>query len=452
MKIRPKKFHFIGIGGVGMSGLAEILMQMGHSVSGSDRERSEITDYLAGKGAKIYEGHQAENIGQIDFLVYSSAIPETNPEMQQALKMNTPRIRRAEMLGQLFNRKIGVGIAGTHGKTTTTSMLASILLQTELDPTIVVGGKLQNLMTNARLGEGSVLVAEADEYDRSFLALFPRIAVVTSLEADHLDIYSDLEDIKETFVKYCNQTSFDGSVILCADEENIRAIRSQIEPTVFTYGLHKEVDYRAVNIEYGKNSISAEILFKEQSLGAIHLQVPGVHNIKNALAASVAALELDVPFDMIQRGLESYKGVGRRFEIVGEANGITVVDDYAHHPTEVEATIQAAQKNSANRVIAVFQPHLFSRTKDFYKEFAEVLSQADETVLMDIYPAREEPIPGVTGQLVADDCTNSHYYVQEKAKLVEQLLSICRDGDLVLFMGAGDIWKYSRKFLENIIN
>jgi len=450
VKQRIKSFHFIGIGGAGMSGLAEILMDMGHQVSGSDREPSEVTSYLGQKGAQIKIGHSAENLSQSDFLVYSSAIPQDNPEMVRAHELNIPRIRRAEMLGQLFNRKFGIGVAGTHGKTSTTSMLGSILLEAEKDPTIIVGGKLQNLMTNARLGISDYLIAEADEYDRSFLALFPRIAVITSLEADHLDIYKDLDDLKETFTKFANQTSFDGTVILNADDPNLIKIEQNIERNIIKFGLNKDADLMARNLRFHDGQSTFEIELLGRDLGSITLHVPGHHNVQNALAAVAVALELDIPFETIANGLFIFKGVGRRFEIVGQEKDILIIDDYAHHPTEVAAAIQAARSGWDRRVLAVFQPHLFSRTRDFAKEFAQALDAADLAVVTDIYPAREEQIPGVTGELISDALKNEHIYVQDKNNLTSILLEPTRPGDLLLFLGAGDIWKSSRELIKGL--
>ena len=450
MKRRSKKFHFIGIGGVGMSGLAEILLDMGHQVSGSDREKSELTSYLEDKGAVIFEGHSADNVQPVDFLVYSSAIPKENPEMQKSAELGIPTIRRAEMLGQLFNRKFGIGIAGTHGKTTTTSMLGNVLMKANLDPTIIVGGKLQNLMTNARLGRSEYLVAEADEYDRSFLALFPRLAVITSLEADHLDIYADLQDIKDTFVQFANQVPFDGSVIVSADDERLTEIIPQINSTVLTYGTSENARLRAKDIRFEGQKTFCTVMQEQTELGELEIQVPGLHNIQNALAVVAVGLELEIPFQKIKHGLATFEGVGRRFELIGQVNDIMVIDDYAHHPTEVAATIQAAKAGWKKRVVAVFQPHLYSRTSDFYKEFAASLSQADLTLVTDIYPAREKPVPGVTGQMIADALSNKHFYVNDKTNLVSGLLEKIQPGDLVLFLGAGDIWKYSRELLKQL--
>lgn len=442
--------HFIGIGGAGMSGLAEILMDMGHSVSGSDREVSAITEYLSNKGATIYIGHSSSQVRDVDFVVYSSAIPEDNPEREQAKLLGVPQIRRAEMLGQLFNRKYGIGIAGTHGKTTTTSMLGAILLQTDLDPTIIVGGRFQNLMTNARLGQGEIVLAEADEYDRSFLALQPRIAVLTSLEADHLDIYEDLDDLKETFLRFAGQVPFDGSLIYSADDANLTALADKFGRSALSFGFSEKAQLQARITEQSGMRSEASFFLNGKKLGNITLNIPGAHNIKNALAATACALELDVPFQKIRRGLANFKGVGRRFEIIGEANRILVVDDYAHHPSEVEAAISAARKGWKRNLVVVFQPHLFTRTRDFAVDFGRVISQSDYAVITGIYPAREEEIPGISGKLIADQVQCRHSYVDDKNDLVKELLNRVEAGSLVLFLGAGDIWRYSRLFLEQL--
>lgn len=450
MNRRIKTFYFVGIGGAGMSGLAEILMDMGHQVSGSDRESSEVTTYLEQKGAQIHIGHKAQNLNHSDFLIYSSAIPQDNPEMVRAQELNIPRIRRAEMLGQLFNRKYGIGIAGTHGKTSTTSMLGSILLEAKKDPTIIVGGKFQNLLTNARFGKSAYLIAEADEYDRSFLTLFPRIAVITSLEADHLDIYKNIDDLKDTYLKFANQTSFDGVVIINGDDPNLAHIAPRIERTITTFGLKKDTDLFADHLRFKDGKSFFEIFFKDKLLGELTLQLPGQYNVQNALAAIAVALELEISFEIIRAGLSEFKGVGRRFEMVGRENDILIVDDYAHHPTEVSAAIQAAHSGWKRRVVVVFQPHLFSRTRDFYKDFAKALDAADLSVVTDIYPAREEPIPGVDGKLITDAMKSDNLYIADKNQLADTLHNQVRPGDLLLFLGAGDIWKSSRELLKRL--
>ncbi|MCK5852917.1 UDP-N-acetylmuramate--L-alanine ligase [bacterium] len=449
-----KRMHFIGIGGIGMSGIAEILMEQGHTVSGSDRELSDVTEYLQNKGAEIYQGHQKQYDSSVDFVVYSSAIKNDNAEMLEAEKHNIPVIRRAEMLGQLMRQKYGVAIAGTHGKTTTTSMIGHIFIDARLDPTIIVGGKLNNLKTNARLGAGEIFVTEADEYDRSFLALYPNVAVITNIEEDHLDIYKDLSDIKKTFVEFTKQISFDGVVIIGVDDENVRDIIKDIQQTTVSYGIEHEADYMARDIEATGNGIGFDLVKKGNFLGRINLQMPGLHNVKNALAASAATMDIGVDFEAVKIGLESFQGVARRFEIKGIVKDIVIVDDYAHHPTEVSVTIQGALKGWNKQVVAVFQPHLYSRTRDLYKDFAQALYTADEIIIMDVYPAREEAIPGIDGSLIADELIEMGHkgviYIAEKSRLIDEVKKIIKNDSIVLFMGAGDITRFPGQLLKEL--
>ncbi len=445
---RRKHVYFIGIGGIGMSGLAEILLSMGHRVTGSDRQLSEITDYLQAQGARIFAGHHAENVRDVDFLIYSSAIPKDNPELRRAREMGIPTMRRAELLGQIFNRHFGIAVAGTHGKTTTTAMIGQILLQAALDPTIIVGGRLHNLMTNARLGGSDYLIAEADEYDRSFLTLFPRIAVMTSLEADHLDIYRDLDDLKRAFAQFAHQVTFDGVIIFCNEDGNLQSIQTNFKNTTLTYGLNDQSQIWAAHIQFKEDQTLFEVHNGKERLGTITLQVPGEHNVLNALAAITVGLELEIDFKTIARGLAEFKGVERRFEKHGLVNDILIVDDYAHHPTEIKATLQGARNGWQRRIVAVFQPHLFSRTRDFYNEFAQALQQADLAVVTDIYPAREEPIPGVTGALITNAMGPKGHFLKEKEDVFAFLKRQLRPGDLLLFMGAGTINKWAEDFKD----
>lgn len=455
IKQNIKTVHFIGIGGIGMSGIAEILLSMGHRVSGSDRARSEITAYLEERGAVIYEGHRAEYLGNPDFVVYSSAIPADNPEMREAEHRHIPRIRRAEMLGQLMNRYFGIGVAGTHGKTTTTSMLGDILIAAQKDPTLIIGGRIKSLMTNARLGKGELLLAEADEYDRSFLALNPRLAVITSLESDHLDIYDGLEDIKDTFVRFARRLPFDGLLVVNGDDPNLNEIIPRFERSAVTFGLEKERHFRAEHPEYNEMAARFEMWQDTALLGTIDLRVPGRHNVYNALAAASAAIQLGIDFAVVQKALHHFSGVERRFDIKAQEKDILIVDDYAHHPTEVETTLQAAKTAwPQRRLIAVFQPHLYSRTKDFYADFAAALQIADLPVVTGIYPAREEPIPGVTGRLIADELkkagkTNVRY-IENKEDLPGQLWDMLRSGDVLLTLGAGDIVKTAELLAQKL--
>lgn len=430
-----------------MSGLAEILLALGHEVSGSDREKSPVTDYLVKKGAAVWEGHQAGNLAaDTDYLVFSSAISGDNPEMRRAAQLNIPRIRRAEMLGHLFNRYFGIAVAGTHGKTTTTSMISTILIEADLDPTVVVGGRLHNLLTNARLGKSELMVTEADEYDRSFLTLFPRLAVLTSLEADHLDIYKGLDDLSDTFVAFANQVSDGGTVVYCSDDPNLKKIAPKFRRESIAYGFGPDARFRAADVEFRENKSKFSVTDGDQRLGSVQLPVPGRHNILNALAALIIALKAGVTIEQAIKGLENFKGVERRFDILGILKDIMIVDDYAHHPTELRVTLQSARDGWKRRLVAVFQPHLYSRTRDFYKEFAAALSIADEALITDIYPAREEPIEGVSARLIQEAAPEKIRYVADKDDLPQVLSDFCLPGDLVIFAGAGDIHQTAQEF------
>ncbi|MGA7159829.1 MAG: UDP-N-acetylmuramate--L-alanine ligase [Bacteroidota bacterium] len=452
-----KKIHFVGIGGIGMSGIAEILIDQGFKVSGSDRALSEVTERLQSLGAKIYEGHKAENIAaDVDTLVYSSAVGMENPELVEANRRKIPTVRRAEMLAEVMRLKYGIGIAGTHGKTTTTSMVSLVLLEGGFDPTVIVGGKLSGLGgTNARLGKGDFIVVEADEFDRSFLSITPTIAVLTTLETDHLDCYRDLEDIKGAFIQFANKVPFYGFIVLCLDEPALQDIMPQInKKKLLTYGLTPQADIQAIDIQHKENVSTFTVVRGAEDLGKIMLQIPGKHNIQNALAAIAVGLQLGVPFSKVKAGIEKFTGVYRRWEKKGEVNGIAVYDDYAHHPTECRATLSGAKAGWRRRVVCVFQPHLYSRTRDFYEEFGKAFLLADVLVLTDVYPAREEPIQGVTGELIANAAKQfGHkdvHYIQDKKLLPEYLKKSTRPGDIVITMGAGDIWKYGEEFLEQL--
>jgi len=452
-----KKIHFVGIGGIGMSGIAEILIDQGFRVSGSDRALSEVTEHLQSLGATIYEGHKAENLAaDVDTLVYSSAVASENPELAEAERRKIPKVRRAEMLSEVMRLKYGIGIAGTHGKTTTTSMVSLVLLEGGLDPTVIVGGKLSGLGgTNARLGKGDFIVVEADEFDRSFLSITPTIAVLTTLETDHLDCYRDLEDIKGAFIQFANKVPFYGFIVLCLDEPALQDIMPQISrKKLLTYGLTPQADIQAIEIHHKENTSTFTVARSFEDLGQITLQIPGKHNIQNALAAIAVGLQLGVPFSKVKAGIEKFTGVYRRWEKKGEFNGISVYDDYAHHPTECRATLSGVKSGWRRRVVCVFQPHLYSRTRDFYEEFGKAFLLADVLVLTDVYPAREEPIQGVTGELIANAAKQfGHkdvHYIQDKKQLPEYLKKNTRPGDIVITMGAGDIWKFGEEFLEQL--
>ena len=454
---RVRRIHMVGIGGIGMSSIAEVLINRGFQLSGSDLKKSDVTARLEELGATIHEGHAADHVADADVVVYSSAVkPAENPETAEAQRRLIPIIKRAEMLGELMRAKRGVGIAGTHGKTTTTTMVGLVLKEADLDPTIIVGGKVAEFGSNAVAGGGEVIVVEADEYDRTFLRLTPIVAVVTNIEADHLDIYEDLEDIKRAFVQFANSVPFFGSSILCLDDENVRSVLGQIHRPVVTYGTSRQATLRAENVEQVGAVTQFEVYERAERLGGVTLHAPGLHNVRNALAAVAVGLELDLPFATIAAGLAAYAGVDRRFQIKGDApvpgGSVVVVDDYAHHPTEVEATLQAAARGWGDRrIVAVFQPHLYSRTRDLAEEFARAFYDADVLVVTDVFPAREQPIEGVSGQMIADLARQfGHrdvHYVSQKGALPAHLQGITRAGDLVLTMGAGDIWRFGEAYL-----
>jgi UDP-N-acetylmuramate--alanine ligase len=450
-----KKLHFVGIGGIGMSGIAEILLDQGFQVSGSDKTLSEVTDRLRTLGATIFEGHKPEHVAaDVDALVYSSAVAPDNPEVLEAQRRKIPVIRRAEMLAEVMRLKYGIGIAGTHGKTTTTSMVSLVLMEGGLDPTVIVGGKLSGLGgTNARLGHGEFIVVEADEFDRSFLSLTPTIAVLTTLETDHLDCYRDLEDIKGAFIQFASRVPFYGFVVLCLDEPALLDIMPQLsKKKIITYGFNPQADVQAYELHHKEHRSSFVVAHAGRELGAVTLQVPGNHNIQNALAAIAVGLELGVPFENIKAGIEKFAGVYRRWEKKGEVDGITVYDDYAHHPTECRATLAGAKAGWRRRIVCVFQPHLYTRTRDFYEEFAKSFLLSDVLIVTDVYPAREEPIHGVTGELIVHAAKQFGHkealYVPDKTEIPKFLQATVKKGDIVITMGAGDIWKYGEAFVK----
>ena len=449
---RTKKIHFVGIGGIGMSGIAEILINQGFEISGSDAVLSEVTKRLSDLGAKVYEGHSGENVKDVDVLVYSSAVTTDNPEVMAAVGRNIPIIKRAEMLAETMRMKYGIGIAGTHGKTTTTSMVGLTLTDGGIDPTIIVGGKLSGLGgTNARLGNGEFIVVEADEFDRTFLKLTPTIAALTTLESEHLDTYKDLDDLKTAFIEFVNKVPFYGFVVLCLDEPALQDIMPQINKTIFTYGLSGQADIRATDIEHDGFTSEYTVIYKGKNLGRIKLNIPGVHYVQNSLVAVTIGMELGIDFKIIKKALEKFSGVYRRFETKYNKE-VLVIDDYAHHPTETTATLEGIRSGWSRKLVAVFQPHLYSRTKDFYQEFGRSFLNSDVFICTDVYPAREKPIEGVTGKLIADITKKlghkNVYYVEDKNSIPAKLMELKENGDIFVTMGAGDIWKYGEKFVE----
>jgi len=447
-----KKIHFVGIGGIGMSGIAEILLNRGFEISGSDVALSEVTKRLSDLGIKVYEGHSAENLKDADVLVYSSAVTTDNPEVVAAVEKNVPIIKRAEMLAETMRMKYGIGIAGTHGKTTTTSMVGLALTDGDIDPTIIVGGKLSGLGgTNARLGNGEFIVVEADEFDRTFLKLTPTIAALTTLESEHLDTYKDLDDLKTAFIEFANKVPFYGFVVLCLDEPALQDIIPQINKTIFTYGLTAQADIRATDIEHDGFKSEYTVDYKGKNLGRIKLNMPGVHYVQNSLVAVTIGMELGIDFKTIKNALEKFSGVYRRFETKYDKE-VLVIDDYAHHPTETTVTLEGIRAGWRRRLVAVFQPHLYSRTQDFYQEFGKSFLNSDVFICTDVYPAREKPVEGVTGKLIADITKKfghkNVHYVEDKNSVPDKLMELKEDGDIIVTMGAGDIWRYGEKFVE----
>jgi UDP-N-acetylmuramate--alanine ligase len=452
--LRLRRLHFVGAGGVGMSGLAEILLlSTPLEISGCDVQRSENTDRLARLGARVAMGHDASHVREADLLVISSAVAESNPEVLAARAAGIPVIRRAEMLGEIMRLKQGIAVAGTHGKTTTTSMTGLVLTEAGFDPTIVVGGQVRILGTGARLGKGDFLVAEADEFDRSFLELTPVVAVITNIEADHLDTYRDLDEIVDAFTAFAGRVAFYGAVIGCADDAGVARVLPRVKRRVVTYGESEGANLRARGIRPDPQGTTFEVWEGERwLLGTVRLPIPGRHNVSNALAAVAVGRELSIPFPKIAAALATFSGVVRRFETKGERGGVRVVDDYAHHPTEITATLSAArQVYPERRLVALFQPHLFSRTRDFAAEFGRSLCGSDVAVVTDVYASREKPIPGVTGKLVQRAATEQGHpkaiYVAEKERVVGVLEEVLQPGDLLLTLGAGDVVRFGEQFL-----
>jgi UDP-N-acetylmuramate--alanine ligase len=460
---RTRRIHFVGIGGIGMSGIAELLANLGYEVSGSDARRSSVTDRLQQLGARVYTGHDALHVGNADVVVASSAIAGDNPEVIEARRRRIAVIPRAEMLAELMRLRYGIAIAGAHGKTTTTSMVALMLERAGLDPTAVIGGRLSAFGSNARLGRGDYMVAEADESDRSFLKLSPSIAVITNIDREHMDSYGSWENLQHAFVEFANKVPFYGAVVACADDDAVRAVLPRVSRRVITYGFSAgkmdegpHVAAYGVTLEaFGSRCV---ITHKENGtrteLGPLRLNVPGRHNLLNALASVAVGIETGVPFTRISEALEEFRGAERRFDRRGEAAGVMVVDDYGHHPTEIAAVIAAARAGVGRRVVVVFQPHRFSRTRDLMPEFGQALSAADEVVLTDIYSAGEIPIPGITVDVLAQSVRTTAscpvHVVKALEALPEAVATLARSGDLIITLGAGSIGGVADRILEAI--
>ncbi|MFO0705688.1 MAG: UDP-N-acetylmuramate--L-alanine ligase [Nitrospira sp.] len=453
---KTQQIHLVGIGGAGMSGIAEVLLTMGYKVTGSDLQASDTTRRLEELGGKIFIGHQESNVGDAQVVVISSAVSAQNPEVLAAKAKLVPVIPRAEMLAELMRLKFGVAIAGAHGKTTTTSMVANVLAQGGLDPTMVIGGKVNALGSHARLGRGELLVAEADESDGSFLRLSPTIVAVTNLDREHLDHYGSMERISDSFLEFINKVPFYGLAVLCSDDERLRALFPRIVKRFHTYGLYERdgftPDFRATDVVAKQGGSEFRAFFRGRNLGPFRLSVPGIHNVTNALAAIAIGVELDVPTDLIRKALVAFTGVERRFHHRGEAGGVMVVDDYGHHPTEIKATLAAAKQGwSDRRLVVLFQPHRYTRTRDLIDDFARAFTDADQLFVTEIYAAGEQPISGVSGAKLAEAIRAAGHpsvtFVERKAELVTQVQPQLKAGDLVITLGAGDIWKAGPELL-----
>jgi UDP-N-acetylmuramate--alanine ligase len=446
--------HFVGIGGIGMSGIAEVLLNLGYKVSGSELRQSDATERLSSLGAEIYLGHRETNLsGDPSVVVISTAVKYTNPEVMEARRKNIPVIPRAEMLAELMRMKYGVAVAGSHGKTTTTSMIASVLSEAGLDPTMVIGGRVRALGSNARLGQGAFLVAEADESDGTFLLLSPTIAVVTNIDREHMDYYQNMERLNESFLEFINKVPFYGLAVLCLDHPNIRALLPKVKKRFVTYGFTPEAEYTAQDVEIRPMEVEFTVARGGKARGRIKLHTPGRHSAQNALAAVAAAEELEIPFGKIAAGLEAFAGIQRRFEIKGEARGVLVIDDYGHHPVEVQATIQAIRDSWKRPLTVVFQPHRFTRTRDLFEEFLISFDNADRLVLTDIYSAGEDAVDGVSSKSLYQAIKQRGHldvaYV-EKDEIVARLKPQLKPGDIVLTLGAGDIYRVGERLVQEL--
>lgn len=449
-----RHIHIIGIGGAGLSGIAEILLSLDFWISGSDLYQTETTEHLAALGAKVFYGHAAEQISGADVVVVSPAVPQENPEVVAAKNRKIPVIRGAEMLAEIMRMKSSVAISGTHGKTTTTAMTAAVL--EKLDPTVIVGGKLVSLGSHARFGHGEIMVVEADEAYGSIEKFFPTIAVVTSVDADHLDYYSSVEEIGETFLNFVNKVPFYGTAVLCLDQENIQRLVPRLEKRYVTYGIETRADITAEQIRIDGPTCQYQVRVRGDILGEVHLKMPGRHNISNALAAIAVGMELDVPFDQLRDALESFQGVHRRFEVIGQANGVIVVDDYAHNPAKLKATFRAARESYNRRIVAVFQPHRYQRVKHLAEEFSKSFYETDVLIVTSIFGAEETPVEGVTAENLTQAIqAHGHrraMYIPDKAEVASVLMNIVQPNDIVITVGAGDIWCVGRELMNQLGN
>lgn len=448
---RVKNIHLIGIGGSGMSGIAEILVNLGFTVTGSDLRATPVTARLESIGARMYIGHSRENVATCDVVVYSSAVRSDNPEIVAARERKIPVIGRPEMLAELMRMKYGICIAGTHGKTTTTSMTGMVLTKGNIDPTIIVGGRVTGFGGGAKIGRSHYLVLEADEYDRTFLRLTPVIAVITNIDLEHLDCYQDMDDISTAFTEFANKVPFYGSVILCIDDSGVQNILPDVTRRVVTYGVSRQAEIRAENMQFSGFSSTFDVIVHGVRQVRISLNLPGRHNVRNALAALAVGVEMGLTFDTISEALREFKTVERRFEVKGEECGVLIVDDFAHHPSEIIASLEGVHAGFDRRIVAVFQPHLYSRTRDFHEDFGRAFINTDVLVVTDVYPSREDPIEGVTGCLVSDAAQAAGHrnvtYIEKREDLIPVVEDIVREGDIVITYGAGDVHRIGTELL-----
>jgi UDP-N-acetylmuramate--alanine ligase len=469
MFAKIQRIHFVGIGGIGMSGIAEVLLNLGYKVSGSDLKSSPVTQRLAGLGAAIFEGHRAENIAGAEVVVTSSAISVENPEVAEAHALHIPVIQRAEMLAELMRLKYGIAIAGMHGKTTTTSMVAAVLAAGGLDPTVVVGGRVDAMGSNARLGKSQYLVAEADESDRSFLKLSPILSVVTNIDREHMDCYRNMRDVKKTFLDFMDRVPFYGMIVACNDDPLLRRLLPDVQRRTVTYGTKRGSDFQvkiptlaakdAARMGHPTPDDSRplsrfSVRYREQDLGEFTLHVPGVHNILNATAAIAVGVGLDVAVDAIRTALDQFRGVDRRFQLRGRAAGVSVIDDYGHHPTEIKATLAAARQCGFHKIHVIFQPHRYTRTRDLIEEFTTAFNDADSLFVLDIYAASEKPIEGITGETLAqrirERTAKIGRYASSPAEAVDAATAVAQDGDMILTLGAGSVSQFGPMILEKL--
>ncbi|MCX5829323.1 MAG: UDP-N-acetylmuramate--L-alanine ligase [Deltaproteobacteria bacterium] len=452
MRRKIRTVHFVGIGGIGMSGIAEVLLNLGYGITGSDLGQTDITQRLTSFGAVIHKGHHESNVGDADVVVTSTAVKKDNPEVVEAHRRNIPVIPRAEMLAELLKMKFSIAVSGSHGKTTTTSMISTVLAYGCLDPTMVIGGKLASIGSNAKMGDGEIIVAEADESDGSFLKLAPCIAVITNIDREHLDYYRDIDEIKDAFLQFANIVPFYGSTVLCLDDGHVKEILPQIKRKTITYGMALPADYRATDISIRGASTTFTVLYREKRLGVATLNVPGIFNVYNALATIAVAREVDMDFQAIADGLKTFVGVHRRLEVKGTVREVTVVDDYGHHPTEIRATLTAARHVWKGRLIVIFQPHRYTRTKALFQEFIEAFPNADLLIITDIYAASEIPIAGVHAEILAaairERGSKEVLYIADFKDIIDKLLAIAGPGDVIITQGAGTVWKIGEEYLQ----